>query len=198
MEEITYKLDIKNFCSVKDNAKRTKRQTTDWQNIFAKDILDKGLLSKIHKNLNRHLTKDNIWKAIKLMKACSISDVTREIDIKMYHATTQIKWSEVTQSCLTLCNPMDHSLPGSSVHGIFQAIVLEWTAISFSRGSSRPRDRTWVSRIVDRHFTGWATREVQISAVATELEKVSFHSNPKERQCQRKIKLLYNCTHLTP
>ena len=41
--------------------------------------------------------------------------------------------SEVTQSCLTLCNPMDCSLPGSSVHGIFQARVLEWVAISFSR-----------------------------------------------------------------
>ena len=48
--------------------------------------------------------------------------------------------SEVTQSCLTLSDPMDCSLPGSSVHGIFQAIVLEWIAISFSRGSSQPRD----------------------------------------------------------
>ena len=44
-------------------------------------------------------------------------------------------------------------LPGSSVHGIFQAIVLEWIAISFSRASSRPRDRTPVSHIVDRCFT---------------------------------------------
>ena len=52
------------------------------------------------------------------------------------------------------------SLPGSSVHAIFQAIVLEWIAISFSRGSSQPRDRTQVSRIVDRRFTVWATREV--------------------------------------
>ena len=52
------------------------------------------------------------------------------------------------------------SLPGSSVHGIFQAIVLEWIAISFSRGSSQPRDRIQVSRIVDRCFTVWATREV--------------------------------------
>jgi len=47
--------------------------------------------------------------------------------------------SEVAQSCLTLCDPVDCSLPGSSVHGIFQAIVLEWIAISFSRGSSQPR-----------------------------------------------------------
>ena len=64
--------------------------------------------------------------------------------------------SEVTQSCPTLCDPMDCSLcslPGSSVHGIFQAIVLEWIAISFPRGSSRPRDQTWVSHIIDRRFT---------------------------------------------
>ena len=46
----------------------------------------------------------------------------------------------VAKSCRTLCNPMDCSLPGSSVHGIFQTRILEWVAISFSRGSSPPRD----------------------------------------------------------
>ena len=55
---------------------------------------------------------------------------------------------------------MDCSLLGSSVHGIFQAIVLEWIAISFSRGSSQPRDQTRVSHIVDRCLTVWVTREV--------------------------------------
>ena len=70
------------------------------------------------------------------------------------------KERKCAQSCLTLCDPMDCSLPGSSVHGIFQALVLEWIAVSFSRGSSRPGDWTRVSRIVDRHFTVWATREV--------------------------------------
>ena len=70
------------------------------------------------------------------------------------------KWSEVTQSCLTLCDPMDCSLPGSSIHGIFQARVLEGVAISFSRRSSQPRGWTQVSCIVGRHFTIWATREV--------------------------------------
>ena len=61
--------------------------------------------------------------------------------------------SEVTQSCPTLCGLMDCSLPGSSVHGIFQARVLEWVAISFSRGTSQPRDRTQVFGIVGRCFT---------------------------------------------
>ena len=53
--------------------------------------------------------------------------------------------SEVIHSCPTLCDPMDCSLPGFSIHGIFQARVLEWVAISFSRGSSQPRDQTLVS-----------------------------------------------------
>ena len=67
--------------------------------------------------------------------------------------------SEVAQSCLTLCIPMDCSPPGSSVHGILQTRTLEWVAISSSRGSSRPRDQTQVSHIAGRFFTIWATRE---------------------------------------
>ena len=55
---------------------------------------------------------------------------------------------------------MDYSLADSSVHGVFQARILEWLAISFSRRSSRPRDWTQVSCIVGRHFTVWATRKV--------------------------------------
>ena len=69
-----------------------------------------------------------------------------------------MKWSEVVSNSL---QPHGlYSLQVSSVHGIFQARVLKWAAISFSRGSSRPRDRTRVSCIVGRCFTIWATREV--------------------------------------
>ena len=64
----------------------------------------------------------------------------------------------VAQSCLTLCDPIC-SLPGSSVHGILQARILEWVAIPFSRGSSWPRDWTWASCTAGRCFTIWATRE---------------------------------------
>ena len=67
---------------------------------------------------------------------------------------------EVAQSCLTLHDPMDCSLPGFSAHGIFQARVLKWVAISFSRASSWPRDWTRVSHIVGICFTIWATREI--------------------------------------
>ena len=71
---------------------------------------------------------------------------------KLFYLVNQSE-SEVAQSCPTLCSPMDCSPPGSSVHRIFQERVLEWVAISFSRESSQPRDRTQVSHIVDRHFT---------------------------------------------
>ena len=59
----------------------------------------------------------------------------------------------VIQLCLTLCDPMNCSLPGSSVHGILQTRILEWVVMPFSRGSSQPRDRTQVSRIVGGFFT---------------------------------------------
>ena len=72
------------------------------------------------------------------------------------------KWSEVKwsrSSHLTLCDPMDYSPLGSSIHGIFPARVLERVAISFPKGSSWPRDRTQGSHIVGRHFTIWDTRK---------------------------------------
>ena len=68
------------------------------------------------------------------------------------------------ESCSTLCNPVDCSLSGSSVHGILQARVLEWVAVPFSKGFSQPRDRTWLSCIASRFFTIWATRKAHLFA----------------------------------
>ena len=65
----------------------------------------------------------------------------------------------VTQSRLTLCGPMDYSPPGSSVHGILQARILEWVAFPSPGESSQPRDQTQVSCIAGRFFTVWTTRE---------------------------------------
>ena len=65
----------------------------------------------------------------------------------------------LTLLCPTLYNPMDCSLPGSSVHGILSARILEWGAMSSSRGSSQPRDPTQVSHITGWFSTSWATRE---------------------------------------
>ena len=67
--------------------------------------------------------------------------------------------TEVAQSCRTLCDTMDCSLPGSSVHELLQARVLEWVATPSSTGSSQPRDQTQVSRIAGRCFTVRTTRE---------------------------------------
>ena len=64
-------------------------------------------------------------------------------------------------SHVRLCDPVDCSPPGSSVHGILQARILEWIAISFSRASSQPRNWTWVSCIAGRRFILWATREAR-------------------------------------
>ena len=61
---------------------------------------------------------------------------------------------KVTQSCPTLCNPTNYT-----VHGILQARILEWVAFPFSKGSSKPRDRTQVSRIAGGFLTSWAIRE---------------------------------------
>ena len=88
--------------------------------------------------------------------------------------------SEVAQSCPTLCDPVDYSPPGSSVHGILRARILEWVAISFSRGSSRPRNRTQVSRIAGRHFNLWATREAHDSSKALSKDQgVGGSPNPE-------------------
>ena len=88
----------------------------------------------------------------------------------------------VTKSCLTLvvrlCSP-----PGSSVHGIFQARILEWIAISFSRGSSRPRDRTQVSCIAGRFLTNWAMREAHRRAY------VWFKKQNKNKQVLNHVQL---------
>ena len=66
------------------------------------------------------------------------------------------------QMCPTLCDSMKCSPPGSSVHGIPQAGILEWVAMSSSRGSSPPRNQTWVSCIGRQVLYSWATREAFI------------------------------------
>ena len=83
------------------------------------------------------------------------------------------------QLCLTLCDPVDCSLPGSSVHGIFQARILEWVAISYSRGSSQPRDWTWISciscigRQVLFHCATWVTFTLAGEILDLKMEPVS-------------------------
>ena len=96
----------------------------------------------------------NEWSLDNLIKT-SVSATKGEFT-ELWEA---VRVSQVAQLCPYLCDPMGCSPPGSSVHGILQARILEWAAISFSRGSSWPRDWTQVSRIRGRRFNLWATRE---------------------------------------
>ena len=68
---------------------------------------------------------------------------------------------KVAQSCPTLCDPIDCSPQGSSVHGILQATILKWVAVPFSKESSQPRDWTHISHTAGRFFIVWATSEAQ-------------------------------------
>ena len=80
----------------------------------------------------------------------------------------------VTQSCPILCDPMDCSLPGSSVHGILQARIMDWVAMLSSRGSSQPSSWIQVSCIASGFFTDWATREAQVATYTISINRVQF------------------------
>ena len=107
-------------------------------------------------NQQRNFQSDQVWE--------NWTEISSKNFAKCYHfliaffkrVLLKKNVCEVAQSCQTLCYPMEYNPPGSSVHGIFQARILEWVAISFSRGSSQPRDWTQVSCIVGRCFNLWA------------------------------------------
>ena len=83
--------------------------------------------------------------------------------------------SSIARLCPTHCNPMDCSLPGSSVHGIFQDRTLEWIAFSFSRGSSQPSNQTQASRIAGGFSASWATREAQSPQITTQIRDANHN-----------------------
>ena len=91
---------------------------------------------------------------------------------------------------------MDYSPPGSSVHGISQARILEWVAISFSRGSSQPRDQIWVSCIAGRFFTNWATRKISLKTIKADLTKFMLLASclqDVQEILSLLVKILFNC-----
>ena len=83
-------------------------------------------------------------------------------------------------SHVQLCDPVDWGPPGSSVHGILQARILEWVANLLSRESSQPRDQTGVSCIAGRFFTGWATREAHVWLTAG-LSVLNLNATPSRK-----------------
>ena len=95
--------------------------------------------------------------------------LTSLLTFKIYYLNYFLRGSEVkvSQSYLTLCDPVNYNLSGSSVLGILQARMLKWVAIPFFRGSSQPRDWTQVSYIAGRFFTVWATRQPKNTGVGS-------------------------------
>ena len=104
----------------------------------------------------------------------------------------------VTQSCLTLCDPMDCSPPGSSVHGILQSRILEWVDIPFARGSSLPWDRTQVSCIASRFFTVWAMRALKSQGRAPEGWRGGQHLSPCLDISSTSCQIFSNCLSHSP
>ena len=96
------------------------------------------------------------------------SSLCPDAECNVWNTVNRLKAGLVTQSCPTLVTPTDCSLPCSSVHGILQGKNTGMVAISFFRGSSRPRDWTWVSCITSKLLTKngslWATREAHMVA----------------------------------
>ena len=119
-----------------------------------------GLISLQSEGLSRVFSNTTVWKHQFFSAQLSLwsnsqclymtTGKTKALTIQTFVSKVKML---VAQSCLTLCNPLDCSPPGSSVHGILQARILEWVAIPFSKGSSRSRDRTWVSCTAGGFFT---------------------------------------------
>ena len=102
--------------------------------------------------------------------------------IKKYLKKRELVGGLVAQSCPTHCDPTDYSLPGSSVHGISQARIPKWVVIFFSRGSSRPRDRTWVSHVAGRFTDSLLTEPPKKLERAEDTGTISLGHAPEHSQ----------------
>ena len=150
-------INSKRFSTENETISKVKRQPSEWEKLIANETIDKELISKIYKqlillntrkannpikkwgkDLSRYFSKEDIQMASKHMKRCSTLLIIREMQIKTtirYHLTLVRMLLLLLLSRFNrvrLCDPIDGSPPGSSVHGILQARTLEGVAISFS------------------------------------------------------------------
>ena len=135
------------------------------RNSEIREVYSKGIYNK-YKETCYNCSSDKLWLAVATERKFSASKIDCGSVDKPWN------WSQTP----TLWDPMDYSPPGSSAHGILQARILELVAISFSRESSQPRDRTWVSCIAGRFITIWTTGEAHIIsyAVLSHFSSVQF------------------------
>ena len=151
------------------------RRSLTWHHLrmkakFSIEFFPWGLKCFINPEIPLSASRDPLQVPGKLPQLQAISSSLLWIST-VFHNEVKVL---VGQSHPTLCDPMDCSLPGRSLHGILQARVLEWVTVSFSRGSSWPRDRTWVSRIPGRRFNLWANAFVHSEAsLRTKLVEVT-------------------------
>ena len=123
--------------------------------------------TEINRESSLEVTKQVLWKT-KFKEEAQREDAG-SVYIKQ-RLTSNLEWCAQAQASPILCNPMHRSPPGSSAHGIFQARILEWVAISYSRGSSRPRDRTCISCTASGFFTPLPLEDQEARSIETEWE----------------------------
>ena len=162
---ISFRLDWLDFLAVQESLKSLLQKhssKTSKAYFFIVQLLHPYIATGKTIALTRRTFVGNIMSLLFMLSRLVITFLPRNKCLLISWLQSLQWFYEVAQSRLILCDPMDCSLPGSSVHGILQARVLEWVAFPFSRGSSQPWDWTQVSLIAGRHFTVWATREALI------------------------------------
>ena len=150
MNKVTISIPINNHFTCKQNKVSNKK--SQWLKELKKNQTQKydTFYKKLSSALRTHIDQKQRDGKRYSMETDAIRKLEKQSD-KIGFKSRTVKVL-LTQSCLTLCNPMDYRLQGCSIYGILQARILEWVTISFSRGSSWPRGETWPSLLYYRQI----------------------------------------------